>query len=179
MLDIGIQEILVIMVLALIVFGPEKLPDLGRRLGRAMREFRRASDEFRSTVEQNLQLHMDHDNSSSSTSSDSAPATAAAVAAPDGHAAAVDGQGVEVSSGGHGSLGESGNGASHGEPAVDEPTEPFWTSRGGRLVHRRECSWRARVPVSERIALKTPGDGLAQGLKPCPVCEPKEATVPS
>ena len=179
MLDIGIQEILVIMVLALIVFGPDKLPDLGRRLGRAMREFRRASDEFRSTVEQNLQLHMDHDNSSSSTSSDSAPATAAAVAAPDGHAAAVDGHGAEVSSGGHGGLGEPGNGASHGELAVDEPTEPFWTSRGGRLVHRRECSWRARVPVSERIALKTPGDGLAQGLKPCPVCDPKEATVPS
>jgi sec-independent protein translocase protein TatA len=179
MLDIGVQEILVIMVLALIVFGPEKLPDLGRRLGRAMREFRRASDEFRSTVEQNLQLNMDHDISPSPTPSDSASATAAAVTAPDGHVAAVDGHGAEVSSGGSGGHGESGNGASHGEPTVDEPTEPFWTSRGGRLVHRRECSWRARVPVSERIALKTPGDGLAQGLKPCPVCDPKEATVPS
>ena len=54
MLDIGIQELLVLMVLALLIFGPDKLPDLGRRLGRAMREFRRASDEFRSTVEQNL-----------------------------------------------------------------------------------------------------------------------------
>jgi TatA/E family protein of Tat protein translocase len=179
MLDIGVQEILVIMVLALIVFGPDKLPDLGRRLGRAMREFRRASDEFRSTVEQNLQLHMDHDNSSSPTSSDSAAATVAAVAAPDGHAAEVDGHGTEVSAGGLGGHSEPGNGASHGEPAIDEPTEPFWTSRGGRLVHRRECSWRARVPVSERIALKTPGDGLSQGLKPCPVCDPKEVMVTS
>ena len=44
MLDIGIQELLVIMVLALLVFGPEKLPELGRRLGRAMREFRRAEE---------------------------------------------------------------------------------------------------------------------------------------
>ena len=61
MLDIGIQELLVIMVLALLIFGPDKLPDLGRRLGRAMREFRRASDEFRSTVEQNLQINADHD----------------------------------------------------------------------------------------------------------------------
>ena len=61
MLDIGIQELLVLMVLALLIFGPDKLPDLGRRLGRAMREFRRASDEFRSTVEQNLQLNADHD----------------------------------------------------------------------------------------------------------------------
>ena len=50
MLDIGVQELLVIMVIALLVFGPEQLPELGRRLGRAMREFRRASDEFRRTV---------------------------------------------------------------------------------------------------------------------------------
>ena len=59
MLDIGFQELAVIMVLALLIFGPDKLPDLGRRLGRAMREFRRASDEFRSTVEQNLQINAD------------------------------------------------------------------------------------------------------------------------
>jgi len=57
MFDIGLQEMLVIGVLALLVFGPSKLPELGRMVGRAMREFRRASDEFRSTVEQNLQLH--------------------------------------------------------------------------------------------------------------------------
>ena len=63
MLDIGIQELLVVMVLALLIFGPDKLPDLGRRLGRAMREFRRASDEFRSTVEQNLQINADQDSS--------------------------------------------------------------------------------------------------------------------
>ena len=68
MLDIGIQELLVIMVLALLIFGPDKLPELGRRLGRAMREFRRASDEFRSTVEQNLQLNADLDASPPSTS---------------------------------------------------------------------------------------------------------------
>ena len=61
MLDIGIQELLVVMVLALLIFGPDKLPDLGRRLGRAMREFRRASDVFRSTVEQNLQINADQD----------------------------------------------------------------------------------------------------------------------
>ncbi len=57
MFDIGLQEMLVIGVIALVVFGPEKLPELGRRLGRAMREFRRASDEFRTTVETNLKLN--------------------------------------------------------------------------------------------------------------------------
>src|SRR5919204_5936918 len=57
MFDIGLQEMLVIGVIALLVFGPSKLPDLGRMFGRAMREFRRASDEFRSTVETNLQIN--------------------------------------------------------------------------------------------------------------------------
>ncbi len=57
MFDIGLQEMLVIGVLALLVFGPSKLPELGRMVGRAMREFRRASDEFRSTVETNLHIN--------------------------------------------------------------------------------------------------------------------------
>jgi TatA/E family protein of Tat protein translocase len=56
MFDIGLQEILLIGVLALLVFGPSKLPELGRMVGRAMREFRRASDEFRTTVETNLHI---------------------------------------------------------------------------------------------------------------------------
>src|SRR3972149_3893910 len=54
MLDIGLQELLVIFVIALLVCGPRRLPEWGRALGRAMREFRRASDEFRSTIETNL-----------------------------------------------------------------------------------------------------------------------------
>src|SRR5881628_7508 len=57
MFDIGLQEMLVIGVLALLVFGPGKLPELGRMIGRALREFRRASDEFRSTVETNLHIN--------------------------------------------------------------------------------------------------------------------------
>jgi sec-independent protein translocase protein TatA len=176
MLDIGIQEILVIMVLALIVFGPEKLPDLGRRLGRAMREFRRASDEFRSTVEQNLQLNLDHDISSPPTSSEpaAAPAVAAAGAA-DGQAVGSDGHGAEASSTEH----RGSEGGSTEAPAADDLLEPYWSSRGGRLFHRRECAWRARVPASELIPLKAPSDGWGQGLKPCPVCDPKEAAVAS
>src|SRR5215510_3430955 len=57
MFDIGLQEMLVIGVIALLVFGPSKLPELGRMVGRAMREFRRASDEFRATVETNLNIN--------------------------------------------------------------------------------------------------------------------------
>src|SRR5436190_14613841 len=57
MFDIGLQEMVVIGVIALLVFGPSKLPELGRMFGRAMREFRRASDEFRTTVETNLKIN--------------------------------------------------------------------------------------------------------------------------
>src|SRR6516225_5953884 len=57
MFDIGFQEMLVIGVLALLVFGPGKLPELGRMIGRALREFRKASDEFRTTVETNLHIN--------------------------------------------------------------------------------------------------------------------------
>ena len=57
MFDIGLQELVLIFVIALLVFGPKNLPQLGRSLGRAMREFRKASDEFRSTIETNLQMN--------------------------------------------------------------------------------------------------------------------------
>lgn len=44
------QEMLVILVIALLVFGPNKLPQLARSLGRAMAEFRRASSDLRQTL---------------------------------------------------------------------------------------------------------------------------------
>jgi sec-independent protein translocase protein TatA len=174
MLDIGIQELLVIMVLALLIFGPDKLPELGRRLGRAMREFRRASDEFRSTVEQNLQLNADLDASPPSTS-------AAAPEAVTASADAVTTDAAEYRVGPTDTPADilaSGNGTTDGL-AGDEPLEPYWTSRGGRLLHRRECVWRARVAVAERIPIKTAADGWDQGLQPCPVCDPKEAALAS
>jgi TatA/E family protein of Tat protein translocase len=172
MLDIGIQELLVIMVLALLIFGPDKLPELGRRLGRAMREFRRASDEFRSTVEQNLQLNADLDASPPSTSAPeavTASADAVTTDAPEYRVGPTDTPADILASG---------NGTTDGL-AGDEPLEPYWTSRGGRLLHRRECVWRARVAVAERIPIKTAADGWDQGLQPCPVCDPKEAALAS
>ena len=52
----SLQELLLILVVALLVVGPKRLPEVGRMLARAMRELRRASDEFRSTIETNFNL---------------------------------------------------------------------------------------------------------------------------
>ncbi len=48
--NVGPWEMMVIAVVALLVFGPNRLPELGRSLGRALREFRRASRELREEV---------------------------------------------------------------------------------------------------------------------------------
>lgn len=50
MFGLGMSEILLILAIALIVFGPKKLPELGRSLGQAMREFRNATNELRATL---------------------------------------------------------------------------------------------------------------------------------
>jgi sec-independent protein translocase protein TatA len=50
MFGLGMQELLVIVVIALIVVGPKKLPDIAKSLGRGLAEFKRTADEFQSTM---------------------------------------------------------------------------------------------------------------------------------
>lgn len=49
--NLGFPEMLFILLLALLIFGPKKLPELGKALGRGLAEFRRASNELRATIE--------------------------------------------------------------------------------------------------------------------------------
>jgi TatA/E family protein of Tat protein translocase len=50
MFGIGMPEMILILAIALIVIGPKKLPDLAKSLGRAMREFKKATNEFKETM---------------------------------------------------------------------------------------------------------------------------------
>ena len=59
--SIGMPELIIILVIALIIFGPRKLPELGRSLGRSINEFKKASNELRSTLEEEIRVEEQKD----------------------------------------------------------------------------------------------------------------------
>ena len=151
MFDIGFQEMLVIGVLALLVFGPGKLPELGRMIGRALREFRKASDEFRATVETNLHINDPDPIIAPHPASEPTPTTA-----------------VPVETGAVSTSAEA-------APTVAvEPGEPYCAQRTSRLFHKSDCAWVARIPEAARAYFKHVAEAREQGFATCPVCEPWE-----
>jgi sec-independent protein translocase protein TatA len=54
--SLGMGELVVIFLIALIIFGPKKLPELGRSLGKSLAEFKRASNELRNTLEEEIRV---------------------------------------------------------------------------------------------------------------------------
>jgi len=63
MLSLGWQEMAAIFIVALVLFGPKKLPELGRTIGRAISEFRRATSELKATFDREMQ-QIDRENES-------------------------------------------------------------------------------------------------------------------
>jgi sec-independent protein translocase protein TatA len=74
---LGMPELIVIFVIALLVFGPRKLPELGRSLGKSIGEFKRASNELRNTLEEEVRVEEQRE-------ATRRPATAAPVDTPAG-----------------------------------------------------------------------------------------------
>ena len=147
----GLQELLLIFVVALLVVGPKRLPEVGRMLARAMRELRRASDEFRSTIEANLNVDAPAPGRSSPEPAPSErPSPSVAEVTPTVLSTAET------------------------EPdTVDGLTgQPYLAQRGSRLFHAHECGWAARIKPVDRVAFECVDDAEAQGLRRCPACEP-------
>jgi len=54
--NIGLPELIIILAIALLIFGPKKLPEVGRSIGRAIREFRKTTDEIKEKIEEEIQV---------------------------------------------------------------------------------------------------------------------------
>jgi sec-independent protein translocase protein TatA len=54
--NLGMGELIIIFTIALLIFGPRKLPELGRSLGKSLSEFKKASNELRSTLEEEIRV---------------------------------------------------------------------------------------------------------------------------
>src|SRR5918999_5661665 len=102
--NLGFGEILLILVVALIVFGPRRLPEMGRTVGRSLREFRRAASDLRAEIETDMDVEDSPRRSARSVRSR---------AAATGGAARAEGEGP----------GEDQDDAPDGPPA-DEPDSP-------------------------------------------------------
>jgi sec-independent protein translocase protein TatA len=157
MFDIGFQELVLIFVIALLVFGPKNLPQLGRSLGRAMREFRRASDEFRSTIETNLHINDPDPPPTLQPVAEPSPAEPAPVAALPATTEALAGEAADA------------EGA-----AAEGAGEPYLAQRGARLFHSRQCGWARRVAEADRVYFKRVADAREAGFLSCPTCDPWE-----
>lgn len=55
-MNLGMPEILLILLVALLIFGPKKLPELGRSLGQSIREFKRGAQEIREELEKSVEV---------------------------------------------------------------------------------------------------------------------------
>jgi TatA/E family protein of Tat protein translocase len=153
---LGYPEMVFIFFLALILFGPKKLPELGRTVGKALTEFRRASNELKSTFDREMKsLEQETESfkeianqyqsdtysydyqsyestyegaygNESNDSTATTPSTLSASATQDAELPAAPPEGV-IAHGTEAAVAHEDGGSAHGEPAAPAPTTPAST----------------------------------------------------
>lgn len=86
--SIGMPELIIILVIALIIFGPRKLPELGKSLGRSLSEFKKASTDLQNTLEQEIKIEEQKDSETKAKPAESPKAEAPKAESSDAGSAA-------------------------------------------------------------------------------------------
>lgn len=71
--SLGFPELMLIFVVALIIFGPRRLPEIGKSIGKALGEFRRATTELKTTLEEEVRLEEQKDRKPAASAADVPP----------------------------------------------------------------------------------------------------------
>ncbi len=85
--SIGMPELIIILVIALIIFGPRKLPELGKSLGRSLNEFKKASTDLQNTLEQEIKIEEQKESASKAKEEESTASAAIPTDDDDQHSA--------------------------------------------------------------------------------------------
>lgn len=92
--SIGMPELILIFIVALLVFGPKKLPEIGKSIGKGLAEFKKASEDLKKTIEREIDQVKDEGNALkdtvAQTAAGSRPVEAAPPAAAEGAPASPD-----------------------------------------------------------------------------------------
>jgi TatA/E family protein of Tat protein translocase len=80
--SIGMPELIIILTIALIIFGPRKLPEFGRSLGKSLSEFKRASNELKNTLDEEIRIEEQRSAERQRPTEPVAPASPVAAAPP-------------------------------------------------------------------------------------------------
>jgi len=97
--SLGMPELVIILVIALIVFGPRKLPELGRSLGKSIGEFRKASNDLKHTLDEEIRVEEQKEQRSKMEAEQASAVAAAEASAPVAPTTADDGATVSRSTG--------------------------------------------------------------------------------
>ncbi len=117
-MNLGFPEMLFLFLLALLLFGPKKLPEIGRQIGRGLAEFKRASNELKGQLENEMRLLEAEEQEKKISPPPPAPPEGTVAVSTTSPAAS---EGTNVSSAAVGATGDHGTPVAHNEAEVTHP----------------------------------------------------------